>query len=191
MKLINILGSPRKKGTSARIAESFVEAAKIHGAQVDNFYLNNMDYRGCQGCEQCHTKADKCILKDDLTVVLDKMRSAEIAVFSTPVYMGGTSGQFKQFIDRTWSQVAVDYTSEQPFSSRLPDGKIAIFILTQADVEEKHTDIVERYTEIFGLYGYDIRVIRSAGLIDGRSDADVSAAQEKIVMLAHELLGTR
>jgi NAD(P)H-dependent FMN reductase len=187
MKVINILGSPRKKGTSARIAKSFTDAAKDLGGQVDSFYLNGMDYRGCQGCEQCHSKFDHCIQKDDLTDVLDGMRTAEIAVFSSPVYFGGTSGQFKKFLDRTWSQVKVDYENEQPFTSRLPHGKKAIFILCQADVEDKHVDIVKRYSEIFQLYGYDLKVIRATGLMSGMPDDDVSVAQKKAVELAHKL----
>ena len=191
MKIINILGSPRKKGTSIRIAKSFTDAAKELGASVDNFYLNGMNYSGCQGCNQCHTKFDHCVLKDDLTAVLNGMRTSEIAVFSSPVYMGDVSGQFKKFFDRTWSQVNTEYEKEPAFTSRLPKGKIAIFILCQADVEENHTDIVERYTRFFELFGYDLKVIRATGLSSGAPDEDVSSAQKKALELAHELIKDR
>lgn len=189
MRVINILGSPRRKGTSARIAKSFTDAAEGFGAQVDSFYLNGMHYRGCQGCEQCHRKSDHCILKDDLTAVLDEMRTADIALFSSPVYLGDVSGQFKQFFDRTWSHVAVDFEKENPYTSRLPHGKTAVFIICQGDVDkEKHIDIVERYTEVFHWLGYDLRVIRTTGLMDPSPDADVSSSQKKAIELAHELL---
>ncbi len=187
MKTINILGSPRKKGTSARIAKSFTNAAEGFGAEIDNFYLNGMDYRGCQACEQCHSKLDHCVLQDDLTAVLNEMRTAEVAIFSSPVYMGDVSGQFKQFLDRTWSQVNVDHENDGAFTSRLPKGKTAIFILCQVDVEKRHGDIVDRYKELFELFGYDLRVIRAAGLTSGASDGDVSTAQRKAIELAHEL----
>lgn len=189
MKVINILGSPRKKGTSARIAKSFTDAAEKSGAQVDSFYLNGMKFRGCQGCEQCHRKLDHCILKDDLTAVLEGMRTADIALFSSPVYLGDVSGQFKQFFDRTWSQVAVDFEKEIPYTSRLDKGKTAIFILCQGDVDEKkHIDVVERYTEVFDWLGYDLKVIRTTGLMSPTPDSDVSFSQEKAIELARELL---
>ncbi len=187
MKVINILGSPRKKGTSARLAKSFTDAAQAFGAEVDSFYLNGMTYRGCQGCEQCHGKSDRCILKDDLKAVLDGMHTADIAVFSTPVYYGDTSGQFKNFFDRTWSHVKVDFTQTPPYASRLSGGKTAVFILSQGDVANKHLDIVARYTDFFNLYGYDLKVIRATGLLSGEPDADISFAQAEAVELAGKL----
>ncbi len=187
MKIINILGSPRKKGTSTRIAKSFTDAAEGFGAEIDNFYLNGMDYSGCQACEQCHSKLDHCVLQDDLTAVLNGMRTAEVAVFSSPVYMGDVSGQFKQLLDRTWSHVSVDHENDGAFTSRITKGKTAIFILCQVDVEKRHADIVERYTEFFESFGYDLKVIRATGLKSGAPDGDVSTAQKKAIELAHEL----
>lgn len=187
MKIINILGSPRKKGTSARIAQAFTDTMEKKGVPVEHFYLNGMSYKGCQGCETCHTKQDKCILKDDLTTVLDAMRTADVTVFSSPVYYGDISGQLKSFIDRTWSHVAIDHASENPYSSRLPEGKTAVFILTQGDVEDNHGDIVERYRFIFESYGYDLKVIRATSLMTGRPDADVSKAQKEAAKLAEML----
>ena len=187
MKVINILGSPRKKGTSSRIAQTFTDAMEKKGAQVEHFYLNAMTYKGCQGCEQCHTKQDKCILKDDLTAVLDAMRTADVTVFSSPVYFGDISGQFKSFFDRTWSHVAIDYENEDPFTSRLPEGKTAVFILSQGDVEANHGDIVERYRSIFDRHGYDLKIIRATALMSGRPDEDVSQAQNEAAKIAETL----
>ena len=190
MKVISILGSPRKKGTSTRIAQAFTQAMAKKGAEVKEYYLNGMDYKGCQGCEMCHTKLDKCVLKDDLEPLLDGMRTADVLVFSSPVYYSDTSGQFKSFFDRTWSHVHVDYTADTHYASRLPEGKKAIFILTQGDVEEKHKDIVERYGFFMNLYGLDCTFIRGTEL--SAPDEDVSPQQAKAAdaaeAIAKELL---
>jgi multimeric flavodoxin WrbA len=187
MKIINIIGSPRKKGTSARIAQSFVETSQENGASIKSYYLNGLNYRGCQGCEACHSKLDKCVLKDDLEEVLDAMREADIIVFSSPVYYGDTTGQFKSFLDRTWSHVEVNYENENPYTSRLPEGKKAVLILSQGDVEEKHLDIVERFQFFMNLYGLELHVIRATGLITGAANADVTAYEEEANMLANQL----
>lgn len=188
MRIINIMGSPRKKGTSTRIAETFTTSMEENGKDVDHYYLNGMTYKGCQGCEQCHTNQESCILNDDLTPVLDAMRTADVAVFSNPVYYGDVSGQFKMFFDRTWSHVNVDYTKEPPFTSRIPNGKTAIFILTQGDVDTRHEDVIERYSMALNLYGYDVKVIRATSLMSGRPDEDVSTAQSKAIKIAKDLL---
>lgn len=186
MKVVNILGSPRKKGTSARIAKSFTDEAEQLGIKVEHFYLNGMEYRGCQGCEQCHTKLDKCVLEDDLSDVFDAMYTADVTVFSSPVYYGDVSGQFKMFFDRTWSLLSLNGTAGMPYTSRLPKGKTAILILCQGDIEEVHVDIVERYKSFLDLYGYDLKVIRATGL-DSSPAADVSIPQARIISLARLL----
>lgn len=188
MKVLNILGSPRKRGTTTRIAESFVETARNKGAEVESHYLNGLTYKGCQGCEQCHGKLNECALNDELTPVLEAMRDADITVLSSPVYYGDTSGQFKMFLDRTWSHVEVDYSKEFPFSSRLSEGKKALFILTQGREEDAHKDVVERYKEFFELYGYELEILRATGLTDGAVDADVSDAQAQAVHIAEKFI---
>ncbi|MFW5489090.1 MAG: flavodoxin family protein [Desulfovibrio sp.] len=189
MKVVTILGSPRKNGTSARIAKAFTEKMQENGAEVENFYLNALSYKGCQACERCHTKLDHCVLEDELTPALDAMRTADVTVFSSPIYFGDVSGQFKQFFDRTWSHVHVDYTSDSPFTSRIPKGKTALFILSQGDVEGKHAEIAERYQSILGLYGYDLKIIRATGLMSGRPDEDVSSFQAEAIKIAEGLMG--
>jgi multimeric flavodoxin WrbA len=189
MKVLNILGSPRRKGTSSRIAQAFTDRIEKNGGEVNSFHLNELTYRGCQGCETCHTKKDSCVLRDDLTPVLEAMRTADVIVFSTPVYYGDVSGQFKMFFDRTWSHVAVNYESDSPYASRIPEGKTALFILTQGDVEDRHGDVVERYRSFCDLYGLDTKVIRATGL-EG-PDSDVSEAQARAAKLADELTANR
>ncbi|WP_415716258.1 flavodoxin family protein [Maridesulfovibrio sp.] len=191
MKVASILGSPRKKGTSARIAQAFTDFMTEKGAEVVEYYLNGMSYKGCQGCEVCHSKQDCCVLKDDLTPALDSMREVDVLVLSTPVYYGDISGQFKMLIDRTWSHVDVDYNKADPYSSRIPEGKTAILILTQGETEDRHRDVIERYSVYLNLYGFDLKVVRATSLASGMPDGDVSAAQAEVVSIANELIADR
>ena len=191
MKVISILGSPNKNGTSARIAKSFTDEAQMSGAVVKTFYLNEMAYSGCQGCQSCQGTARQCILQDDLTAVLEGMRTADIAIFASPVYYGDTSGQFKTFFDRTCSQLEVDLSSEDPYSSRLPPGKTAVFILSQGEPGDRHTDIIDRYTAFFGWLGYDLKVIRAFGQMEIAIPPDVTREQKQAAKLAKELLNRK
>lgn len=187
LKIVNILGSPRKNGTSARIARTFTETATALGATVAEYYLNGMQYRGCQGCEGCHTRADRCVLRDDVTAVLDDLFTADIAVFSTPVYFGDTCGQFKSFYDRMWSLIDPDTTADRDSSCRLPPGKTAVLILSHVDAEGAHRDVLERYSMYLELYGFDVRIITAAGLRI-QSNTDISASLNDAAVLARELL---
>lgn len=187
-KVVSILGSPRIKGSSSRIAASFTEEAKRLGADIEIFPLNSMKYRGCQGCEACHTKLDHCAFEDDGKKALDSMRTADVMVLASPVYLGDISGQLKLLMDRTWSHVAVDYSKDYPFVNRIPEGKVAVLILSQASDENTHLDVVERYTETLAMLGFDVKVLRATGQ-SMEVENDVSVIEAEASALARMLCG--
>ena len=186
MKVVAVMGSPRKKGTSARIAAAFLEEARKEGAEISTYHLNRMDFRGCQGCSACKEKLEQCALKDDLTPLLEEMDTADVTVFASPVYFYDVSGQFKCFFDRTYSLLKPDFMTN-PAPSRLAPGKKALLVIAQGDEgEEKHKELVGKYHLFLTLYGYDAKVILATGLgVDAK--ADVSAWTEEAQALAREM----
>ena len=165
MKVVILLGSPRPKGNSATLAKSFNEAAEELGANVQTFALNKLTYRGCQACETCKTKLDRCVLKDDLAQVLDAIRDTDVLVLATPVYFGDIPGQMKMFIDRCFSYLVPDFL-EAPESSRLAPGKKMVFIQIQNQPnEDLFADIFPKYNFVFHLLGFrDNHLIRGCDL---------------------------
>jgi multimeric flavodoxin WrbA len=145
MNISCLIGSPRKNSNSAAIAARFTETAASLGAQVETVVLNQLNYRGCQGCMACKTKLDKCVLEDDLAGVLESLKKADVIVMALPVYCSDIPGQVKCFIDRTYSYMKPNYLSDSN-PSRVPLGKKLVFILTQgAPVEDMFADIPQRY----------------------------------------------
>jgi multimeric flavodoxin WrbA len=145
MKISCLLGSPRQNSNSAIIASRFAETAASLGAQVETTVLNQINYRGCQGCLACKTTSDQCVLEDDLKGVLESLKAADVVVLAMPVYCSDVPGQVKCFLDRTFSYMKPDYRSDSN-PSRLPLGKKLVFITTQgAPVEEMFADIPQRY----------------------------------------------
>ena len=170
MKVLCVHGSPRSNGNSSLVANQFLETARSLGAETRVYKINKLNYQGCQGCHACKTKMSKCILEDDLTEVLEAIREADILVFATSVYIRDAPGQFKCFVDRTFSYYKPDFhTNSNP--SRLPYGKVLVFIITQAKPdEEKHKDVFLRYGGYFkrALNLAEIHLIRLCGVgMDG------------------------
>ena len=165
MKIACVLGSARYDGNSTTIANRFIETAANLGADIRTFQLNRLAYRGCQGCCTCKTKTDVCILRDDLTEVLEAIKEADVVLLSTPVYMGDIPGQVKSFIDRTYSYLKPDYLFE-PSPSRVPPGKQAVLILTQGAPENMMTDVQGRYEHHmkFAWAMSEVHVIRATGV---------------------------
>lgn len=154
MKIVYIAGSPRLGGNSDTLAKHFLECCQQLGAAIQQFHLNTMNYRGCQACDVCKKSTDYCILKDDLTPVLDAVFAADILVLATPVYYGDVSAQLKGFIDRTYSFLKPGYIAENN-PSRFPARKQLVFILTQGHRNPKwFADILPRYRDIFYWTGF-------------------------------------
>lgn len=184
MKVVCLFGSPRVKGNTATIANRFIETAEGLGADVKTYTLNKLTYRGCQACMTCKTKLDKCVLKDDLSEVLDAVRQADVLVLASPTYYGEVTSQTKGFIDRTYSYLVPDYTTN-PNPSRLEPGKTMVMILAQANPDEKNfADIFPRYDFFFKWYGFtQNRLIRACGL----ADASDIKNREDILKTAEEV----
>ncbi len=168
MKISCLLGSPRQNSNSAAIADRFTKTASGLGANVETVILNQLSYRGCQGCMACKTNSDRCVLEDDLAVVLESLKGSDVVVMAMPVYCSDVPGQVKCFLDRTFSYMPPGFREGRP--SRVPPGKKLVFIITQgAPVDEMFADVPHRYTEFlkrsmgFG----DSYVIRGVGVGGG------------------------
>ncbi len=184
MKIVALLGSPRPKSNSALLAQAFLDACAQKGAQVETHRLNQMSYQGCQACMGCKTKAEACILQDDLTPVYEAIRSAEVVVFASPVYFGDLSGQLKLALDRFYAYIDAN------FVSRLAAGKQWVLFLSQADPDESHYgDIFNRYEVFFKWLGFGPNYfLRGCGLggpneVAGRPDLleQAAALAEKVM----------
>lgn len=167
MKIICLHGSPRPGGNSTFIANRFCETAEKRGAEIDHFYLNKLKFRGCQACMTCKTKLERCVLKDELTQVLDAVREADVLVMATPIYYGDVSSQLKAFIDRTFSYLVPDYATN-PDPSRLAPGKKLVFIQVQGHPDENQfNDVFPRYDFFFKWYGFsESHLIRACGVME-------------------------
>ncbi|MBI5543900.1 MAG: flavodoxin family protein [Deltaproteobacteria bacterium] len=160
MKITCVLGSPRSDGVSTAVARQFCATGEEVGAHAELFTLSRLRYRGCQGCLQCKTRLDRCVLEDDLTAVLDATRQADVLLLATPVYCGDLSSQAKGFVDRCFSFLKPDYlTSSVPH--RLAPGKRLVFVQAQGFPEQVHGDLFPRYAAQLRWLGFeDPRLIR-------------------------------
>lgn len=167
MNILTILGSPRKSAASTAIAKAFNDTAESNGAAVTTYYLNGLDYKGCQGCYACKNGKESCVLTDGLTPIFTDMESADVVVFATPIYYGDITAQLKGLFDRFYATIDPSYRETGVFTSRLPGGKKSLFIYTQGADEKTHAEIPERYDYYLGASGFDERrIIRDCNRTD-------------------------
>lgn len=98
-KVLIISASPRKGGNSDSLCDQFLLGAKEAGHNVEKIRLQEYKINYCLGCGVCNN-THKCVQKDDMKALLDKMVDADVVVLATPVYFYTMDAQLKTFIDR-------------------------------------------------------------------------------------------
>jgi multimeric flavodoxin WrbA len=99
-KVLVLSASPRKGGNSDLLCDQFIRGAKEAGNQAEKIFLRDKKIGYCTACGSC-SNSHKCVQKDDMTEILEKMIAADVILMATPVYFYTMNGQMKTFIDRT------------------------------------------------------------------------------------------
>ena len=147
-----ISASPRKGGNSETLSDEFIRGAQESGNHAEKIFLASKNIKYCIGCGVCNT-TQKCVQKDDMAEILDKMVEADVIVLATPVYFYTMDAQMKTLIDRTVPR----YTEIQ--------NKDFYFIVAAADTERK---MMERTIEGFRGFTQDcLTGAREKGIIYG------------------------
>ncbi len=102
MKVLLLIGSPRKGGNTDVLADAFAEGAAEMGAEVEKIYFDDCNIRpapelGDEFLKRVDTRAD-----DDWRKVAYRLLDADVLVWGAPVYWQGVPAQMKCFADR-WS----------------------------------------------------------------------------------------
>ncbi|MCQ2070216.1 MAG: NAD(P)H-dependent oxidoreductase [archaeon] len=129
MTVTIVISSPRKGGFGDMIAERIISGIVSKGKDVKVHRLNEMvEYRQCQNCEVCKGNGGKCVLKDDISPIIDDIRDSEGIVHVTSINFNEMNGLFKMYFDRLYAFLDISA------STIMPKGKkIATVVTASAD----------------------------------------------------------
>jgi len=103
-KLLVLKGSPKENGNSGTLANHAIKGAKDVGAEVESFFLHDMDINPCDACDFCKgLEGGSCIVEDDMQQIYPKMLNADAILVASPVYWFTISAQLKTCIDRWYA----------------------------------------------------------------------------------------
>jgi multimeric flavodoxin WrbA len=141
MKVLCILGSPRKKGNTARVLAWAEEEMKAGGHEVERLNILDHKVEGCAECYTCHKSLDKpgCARKDDGLDVFERMMNADALVYASPLFCWGYSAQIKPLIDRHYCLVK---EFGAPGWKSFIQGRPAGLIVTCAGPEKGNADLI-------------------------------------------------
>ena len=173
MKALVVNCSPVKGGATAEIVR--IVSEQLAGRMtVKSICIDDYRFGFCRGCRSCHLSA-KCILEDDIPVIMNELDRADIIVCVSPSYWADIPGQFKAFIDRCtpWCN------THDPHAAIAP-GKRGYSIALRTGPGMKECERIIQSLEHF--YGHlEIKPAGSLGLCNVENREDVFSREREII----------
>ena len=177
MKAVVVEASPKRDGSSVTLAKEFIKGLKENiGAEVTEFYLEDMDIKFCTGCWSC-IRMDQpgCVIDDDMTATYPKLLEADVIALATPIYWWHINAQMKKFIDRL--EGLLDGNGPNNLS-----GKVLVLILAYNMEDPDGVYLaIQMFKSITSWSGMDLKVLQY-----NATEGHVSGDPEKLAE-AHRL----
>ena len=100
MKVLALVGSPRRGGNTDLLVEQILEGSRSRGYTTEKLYLYDYTISLCTDCLGCKKGDYVCCVNDEMQQIYPKMAEANVIVFGTPVYWYGPTAKMKLLIDR-------------------------------------------------------------------------------------------
>lgn len=166
-EVLVLSASARKGGNTDLLCDEFIRGAEDAGHIAEKLHVGFMQIKGCIGCGACQRNGGKCIQRDDMAVVYEKLLSADVIVFSSPVYFYSFNAQLKAVMDRT-------FAIEQKLSD-----KMAYLITTGAAPHKEYMDVMmEQFRKYLGCF----KNITEGGIIIGCGTTDKGSIKDTPAM---------
>jgi len=99
MKVLGIMGSPRRQSNTEILLDKALEGAREAGAEVEKVLVSKLKISPCLEIYACR-KDGRCTIKDDMQSLYEKLLEADHIVFASPIFFYGVTSQAKAIIDR-------------------------------------------------------------------------------------------
>jgi multimeric flavodoxin WrbA len=99
MKVLGIMGSPRRQSNTEILLDKALEGAREAGAEVEKVLVSKLKISPCLEIYACR-KDGNCAIEDDMQSLYKKLLEADHIIFASPIFFYGITSQSKAIIDR-------------------------------------------------------------------------------------------
>jgi len=142
MKIMAIVGSPRKGSNVDILIDRVIEGAKSKtDVDAEKVYIYESDIKYCTGCgaHSILQGAKDCPLEDDMADILKRMQEADVLIFGSPNHgrtiSAGLTNFFSRMMPLLKMQIERDENGEIIHAETKPliRGKKAVTVISQGD----------------------------------------------------------
>lgn len=167
-RLIVLVGSPRRDGNSAALAQAVMAGAAEAGTVASLHFLD--DYIGGFLTDERHSPPPADRYGE---LFLEHFLPADAAVFCTPIYWYGMSAQTKAFFDRSFSYYADAYPEAKQVHQRMSGKRIGLAVASEETYPGAAMGIAHQIQE-FSRYSHSefVGMVHGAGNSRGEIGRD-------------------
>jgi len=99
MKVLGIMGSPRRQSNTEILLDKALDGAAGAGAEVEKLLVSRLKISPCVEDYGC-LEAGICSIKDDMQAVYEKLLQADHVILASPIFFYGITAQAKALVDR-------------------------------------------------------------------------------------------
>jgi multimeric flavodoxin WrbA len=112
VKILGIVGSPRKKGNTVKLVEKALAAADAFPwVETDTYHVAGKKIGHCISCYKCMEKLE-CVIKDGLQEFHEKYLAADGIIWGVPVYHMSVPSVVKALLDRFANMILAHYLAQ-------------------------------------------------------------------------------
>jgi multimeric flavodoxin WrbA len=115
LKVLAILGSPRRGGNTEILLDEALRGASNHGGLCEKVVLRDLKITPCLEIYKC-AEDGICAIKDDMQTLFPKIAQTERLIIASPIFFYSVSALAKAMIDRCQSLWVKKYVLRLPVS---------------------------------------------------------------------------
>lgn len=147
-KLLILVGSPRRAGNSATLAEAVRRGAEARGIDATIRHIDDHISHFLRDCRSCRKPDGECSIDDGYrSLFFDDYLTADAVVFATPIYWYGMSAQTKAFFDRSFCYYAASYPGSADVVARMQGKRIGLVLASEETYPGAELGIVHQMQE--------------------------------------------
>jgi len=162
--VVAINASPRKGWNTSRLVEEAARGARDKGAETDIIDIYRLKpFQGCISCFGCKLPETfgRCVSRDGLSEVLEKIREADGLILGSPNYLGNLSSGFRALYERLVFQY-LTYNKDRPSCN---EHMIPVLLIMTSNCDESlydkagYTALLENYKRMLERYVGPTRIM--------------------------------
>lgn len=174
--LLVLVGSPRRNGNSATLAEAVRRGAEAVGTDVTLRFLDDHISGFLRDCRTCRGPDGECTIADGYRALFfEEFLPARAVVFCSPIYWYGLSAQTTAFFDRSFCHYAASNPHSEGVLQAMSRKRLGVVLASEEIYPGAALGIMHQLQE-FSRYTHSVLVggVRGVGNSRGevRNDPD-------------------